>query len=138
MIYLSCNVNQLTSIDVSGCSALENFDCFENQLTTIDLTDCTSLTQLRSHNNRLTSLDVSNCPQLRLITIYQNQIKGEAMDALLMSLPPLTFKEPFRVLYVLWHENEQNEITAEQAKAANGWRVWYCDGTVWQEFNKSK
>lgn len=40
---LSCYNNNLTSLDVSGCSALLNLYCPGNNLATLDVTNCTKL-----------------------------------------------------------------------------------------------
>ena len=34
-IYLSCSNNQLTSLDVSGCSALESLRCNNNKISSV-------------------------------------------------------------------------------------------------------
>ena len=79
LIALGCNNNQLTSLDVSNNTALEDLDCRHNLLTTLivnnpqlellycddnqlvslDVSQCLNLEQLRAQNNKLTSLDLS-------------------------------------------------------------------------------
>ena len=56
---LSCNANQLTSLDVSKNSALTYLSCYGNQLTVLDVSKNTSLTKLFCDSNQLTSLDLS-------------------------------------------------------------------------------
>ena len=56
---LHCSENQLTSLDVSGCTALTELRCSENQLTNLNVSGCTALTKLYCFSNQLTSLDVS-------------------------------------------------------------------------------
>ena len=56
---LSCNENQLTSLDVSKNSALTYLSCYGNQLTVLDVSKNTSLTKLFCDSNQLTSLDLS-------------------------------------------------------------------------------
>ena len=56
---LACGGNQLTSLDVSGCTTLAELGCNNNQLTSLDVSGCTTLTKLDCNNNHLTSLDVS-------------------------------------------------------------------------------
>jgi hypothetical protein len=79
----------------------------------------TALTDLDCSNNRLTSLDVSKFTALNHLLIYQNQIKGEAMEALINSLPATENG----LIQVLRKENEQNVMTTDQAAAAKakGW-----------------
>ncbi|MBR3293699.1 MAG: leucine-rich repeat domain-containing protein, partial [Oscillospiraceae bacterium] len=56
---LWCDVNRLTSLDVSKNTALTELYCYNNQLTALDVSGCTALTKLWCGVNRLTSLDVS-------------------------------------------------------------------------------
>jgi len=71
---LVCFANQLTSLDVSRCRNLEELSCFDNQLTSLDLSNCPKLTVLRCGRNQLTNLDLRNNQQLEIITLGQNKI----------------------------------------------------------------
>ncbi len=84
---LSCSNNQLTSLDVSGCTSLTKLDCYGNQLTSLDVSKNTALTKLECYDNRLTSLNLSTCLQLNYVDCSANQIKGVAMTQLVASLP---------------------------------------------------
>ena len=55
---LNCASNQLTSLDVSGCTALFSLDCVGNQLTSLDVSECIALYGMECGFNQLTSLDV--------------------------------------------------------------------------------
>jgi len=79
--FLSCSSpsNQLTSLDVSTNTNLNNMTCQNNQLTSLDVSQNTALSYLTCQNNQLTSLDVSNhnvflcCvnnPNLNCIDVY--------------------------------------------------------------------
>ena len=71
---LSCPYNQLTSLDVSTCSALTDLYCSDNQLTSLDVSTCSALTDLYCSTNNLTSLDVSTCTALTNLACYYNQL----------------------------------------------------------------
>ena len=71
---LSCYDNQLTSFDVSGCTALYTLSVRNNQLTSLDVSGCTALTYLYCHDNQLTSLDVSGCTALYTLEVNNNQL----------------------------------------------------------------
>ena len=73
-ITLSCNFNQLTSLNVSGCTALNKLLCVANQLTFLDASGCTALEILRCFNNELTSLNVSGCTALANLDCSSNQL----------------------------------------------------------------
>lgn len=51
----SCNNDNVTSLDVSGCTALESLDCSNNQLASLNVSGCTALEGLECHTNQLTA-----------------------------------------------------------------------------------
>ena len=72
--YLYCSDNQLTDLDVSGCTALTKLECSDNQLTALDVSGCTALKTLTCYSNQLTSLDVSGCTALYWLECSSNQL----------------------------------------------------------------
>ena len=58
LVWLDCDGNQLTALDVSKNTALEHLDCGENQLDALDVTNNTMLFYLCCDENRITALDV--------------------------------------------------------------------------------
>lgn len=73
---LYCAVNQLTSIDVSKCSSLKELWCESNNLTSLDISHNTALEEFGcSSNYQLTSLDVSNNLALRTLGCYDTPLK---------------------------------------------------------------
>jgi Leucine-rich repeat (LRR) protein len=73
---LNCSGNQLTSLNVSSFTALTNLNCSGNQLTSLDVTSCTALWHLDCYNNQLTSLDVSSCTALTYLDCDGNQLNS--------------------------------------------------------------
>ena len=71
---LDCSSNQLASLDVSGCTALEGLYCYSNQLTNLDVSHNSELRVLNCDSNQLTSLDVSNNTALTLLVCSSNQL----------------------------------------------------------------
>ena len=72
---LSCSSwSQLTSLDVSGCTALTELYCGDNQLTSLDVSKNIALTELHCSNNQLTSLNVSSCTSLTSLDCSLNQL----------------------------------------------------------------
>lgn len=57
---LYCYTNSLTTLDLSGNSALSSLYCNDNELTHLDISANTNLTQLYCQDNLLTSLNVAN------------------------------------------------------------------------------
>ena len=74
LVYLYCDNNQLTSLDLSKNTALTYLQCYNNRLSTLDVSGCTELTYLRCDNNQLTALDVSNNTALKNLRCDNNQL----------------------------------------------------------------
>ena len=74
LIDLSCDSNQLTSLDVSNNTALITLYCYSNQLTSLDVSNNAALIYLICFNNQLTSLDVSNNTALTFLSCNENQL----------------------------------------------------------------
>ncbi len=77
----------LTSQTITIRGDVTILDCGENQLTSLDVSGCTALKTLWCYSNQLTSLDLSTSPQLSYLNCSVNQIKEEAMSQLVASLP---------------------------------------------------
>ena len=77
--YLSCSGsnpgNQLTTLDVSGCTELDTLACSGNPLTTLDVSMNTKLISLECYSNQLSTLDLSKNTALRRIHCNNNQLR---------------------------------------------------------------
>jgi hypothetical protein len=71
---LSCGSNSLTSLDVSGLTALATLDCGGNSLTSLDVSGLTALVNLFCGSNGLTSLDVSGLTALATLNCGGNSL----------------------------------------------------------------
>ncbi len=125
----------LESLDISKNTALEYVDVSNTKLTSLDAsnlpnlrelycTNCTLLESLNCSNTQLTSLDVTGNTALRELICYGNQIKGDAMDALINSLPTVD-NGTFVVIDMSSSATEGNTCSKEQIAAAQakGWKV---------------
>ena len=72
--YLECSSNQLSSLGVSGCSALTTLDCSGNELTNLNVSKNTALTELDCGFNKLSSLDVSKNTALTTLDCKWNSL----------------------------------------------------------------
>ena len=78
---LNCGKNQLTALDVTSNTLLNELFFSENLISSIDLSQNTQLQFISAGENNLTSLDISNnplmeeidCPQNELVTINVSQ-----------------------------------------------------------------
>ena len=120
------NITNLKGIEYF--TALTYLSCYENQLTSLDVSKNTTLARLVCNNNQLTSLDVSKNTALTELYCYDNKIKGEAMDALVGSLPN-QIDATLRVID-LSNSSEENVCTTIQVNTAKekGWRVLTSSG----------
>ena len=59
LYWLTCNDNQLTSLNLNGAIALAGLYAWNNQLVNLDVSQNTSLFSLLCNNNQLISLDLS-------------------------------------------------------------------------------
>ena len=71
---LSCNGNNLTSLNIANCSMLVKLDCSNNSLTSLNLDSATNLEQLWCKENNITELDLSNCSSLKSLICSYNPI----------------------------------------------------------------
>ena len=70
-----CNGNKnLASLNVTGCTALDRLYCNGNKLTSLNLSTNTALTELYCYKNNLTELDVTGITGLINIVISENKI----------------------------------------------------------------
>ena len=76
LTYLYCGYCRLTSLNVSGCTALTKIDCVGNELTDLDVSGCAALTGLLCGENKLTGLDVSRCTALTELDCHTNSFKS--------------------------------------------------------------
>ena len=70
--YLTCSVNELTSLDLSKSSELTELSCSSNKLTALDLSANTKLQKIVAQTNALTTLDTRNLPELTHLYLWGN------------------------------------------------------------------
>jgi len=71
---LTCNSNNLTTLDLSSNTNLEILSVDNNQLTRLDVSQNTALEYLECNNNGLTSLDVSSNANLITLICNSNEL----------------------------------------------------------------
>ena len=71
---INCSNNSLTTIDLTGLTALEYLNCSYNTstLATLDVTDLTNLEEMDCSNNPLTALDVTDLASLQILNCSGN------------------------------------------------------------------
>ncbi|MBE5933369.1 MAG: hypothetical protein E7263_08125, partial [Lachnospiraceae bacterium] len=71
---IHCSNNSLVSIDLGDCTSLSSLYCDENKINTLDLSKCTKLTNLTCNNNNLSILNLNNCKNLKSLYCHENNI----------------------------------------------------------------
>lgn len=71
---LYCRQNQIAQLNLSNDTALTNLDCCQNQLTNLDVSSNIKLRYLDCSVNRITTLDVSNNLNLMGLICFLNQL----------------------------------------------------------------
>ena len=81
---LSCNADNIVSLDVSQNTALQTLYCqgsrnettftYNGKLASLNVSGCTELYSLECYYNQLTELDVSNNTALTRLDCYSNQL----------------------------------------------------------------
>ena len=72
---LECQGNRLLNLNVKGCNSLETVNCYNNELINLDLSGCSALVGLGCGNNALRNLDLSGCPALQELRCGENQFQ---------------------------------------------------------------
>lgn len=132
LTYLGCDGNQLTTLDITKLKKLQSLTCCDNNLTSLDLSNNISLNFLKCTTNKLSALNFSGCPKIDNIWMYGNNISGEAMDALIESLPDVNNKY-LPIIDLSPNSGDRNVVTEAQvaALAEKGWLTYsYNNGML--------
>lgn len=115
---LKCSTSKIGSLDLSKTPLLQELNISNNDIRQIDLSHAPLLKELTVSGCSLTELDLSKNPllesiqahaneltkllfvsdQLYRVTVFANKIKGEAMTAMMQSLPVV--QDPDRQAYI--------------------------------------
>lgn len=74
LVYLKCDYNQLTNVDLTVCPNLFSFHASNNVLTSINLNNSEVLEILNCSYNQLTNINVSQCTNLKFLVVRNNQL----------------------------------------------------------------
>lgn len=72
--FLTCDGNDLITLDITRGNGLKYLRCFNNKLTEINPSSHTGLLLLYAYNNKLTSLDVTSNAALTDLQVHNNDI----------------------------------------------------------------
>ena len=98
---LDCWGNQLTELNVQGCTALQKLNCGKNQLTELNVQGLTYLQILFCNFNQLTALNVQDLTALKGLACQGNRLNAEAFTKLFNDLPQRADSDrAYCVLYI--------------------------------------
>ena len=93
LIYLGCERDGLTSVDVSQIRELQQLYCGWNELTSIDVSNNNKLRRLGASDNRITGLVLDNHPFISGLYLQNNMMQGDALDRLFKQVPRRSRKQ---------------------------------------------
>ena len=127
------NGANITAIDLSHNTQLEELYCYSNSLSNLDVSHNTQLTELSCYSNQLTSLDVSNNTQLKKLYCYYNKFTTAALDDIYCTLPDRTGNTNGKI-QPIFNSSSPNHATVLATNAANAtaknWKVQYSESNV--------
>ena len=141
---LECNGNQLTTLDLSKNTALTRLYCNGNQLTTLDLSKNTALTSLDCNSNQLTTLDLSKNTALTRLVCYENQIttldlsKSTALTYLDCNNNQLTTLDLSKNTALTELDCNNNQLTTLDVSKNTALTYLYCRGNLLATLDLSK
>jgi len=142
--YLTCDGNQLTTLDLSKNTALESLSCDENRLTALKLPENTTLKTLYCGENQLTTLDLSKNTALEYLSCGENKLttldlsKNTALEFLSCvknRLTALTLPESTTLQYLSCYNNQLTELDLSKNTALE---LLYCDNNQLTTLDLSK
>ena len=144
IIELYCGSNQLTALNVQGCTALKWLGCGNNQLTELNVQGLTALKVLYCYNNQLTALNVQGLTALERLDCYGNRLTADAFKKLFDDLPVRAEGNNAKcILYIEQTgvtEGNHTDFTAppdlaaafNNAKTVKKWKMYKWNGS-WPE-----
>lgn len=93
LVYLGCENDGLTSIDVSQISGLQQLYCGHNSLTALDVSNNNKLRRLGASYNMITELALDNHPYMSGIYMQNNLMQAGSLDRLFKQVPRRSRKE---------------------------------------------
>ena len=123
-------------IGIEHLTALNQLVCSENDIRILDLSANKALTRLYCDCNNMTSLLLSDEAKFNLLEFYENNLRGEAVDRLIESMPQNTEHIALTFMYS-GNDKEGNKLTLAQKQrlADKGWKAYDGSDGLHDGFN---
>ena len=126
---LACFGNPLTSLNLQGLSALQYLDCFRCELRSLNVQGCSALQSLFCANNLMESLSVQGMSALQSLNICGNLLTADVFKDIFINIAK-TNKSGHALLYCNGDYNykdftQPSELaSAFNAAKAKGWKFY--------------
>ncbi len=139
---LLTNVNagenpNLGHIDVTSLPMLEELWVNGNGMTSLDVSMNPKLKHLECSRNRLRGLSVANNPDLVFLSVWDNDLNGNEMDALISTLVEETGFSKREFCVYNERSSHPNICTKAQVEAVSE-RGWQAKQALWTKFNNEE
>lgn len=128
LVGIDLHDNDLTSLDVSGLTALEYLNCYYNDLSTLNLKGCSALKELDYSSNELTTLDVSGLAALESLDCDSNDLSAEALNQIFKDLPQgKTFEDKYgntKQSTINIYGNPGKDTCDKSIAEKKGWKIY--------------
>lgn len=127
--------SNLHSLNLSTCTSLTSMNCQYTGISSLDLSKCRLLESVWATSHQMTSLLLpQNSSTLHYVACWENNIKGEDMNALFNSLPNRTGKDAGTIVVVnTSSSSENNECYSRHVNAARQKNWNTCQYLNWSE-----
>lgn len=122
----------LSSIDVTSCAALQEINCGANSLSSLNLSNNFKLETVKCEWNQLTSLLLPNTSTLKEVSCSVNKLRNSYMWSTVYSLPFVS-QGTFNVVNDVQSSYEENVLTHEQLAEvmARRWTAYHYSSGEW-------
>lgn len=118
LTFLDCGDNNLTSLDLSQNTALEQLYCYDNNLTSLNLSANTALLALDCRDNQIASLDLSanpllyylNCPFNAMSSLNVQNTSMQTLRCYSNSISELDLTTNTELTTLLVYNNDITEL----------------------------
>lgn len=80
------DINGLATVDLTGCTALQQLNCSSNPGATLVINDCVNLIALIAESIGLNTIDISFFPNLTLLFLFDNTLTVLSVNTILTQL----------------------------------------------------
>ncbi len=127
---IDCGRNgaKITAIDASHNNRLKALWCRNNYISSLNISGCSALVDLNCRGNMLTTLDISDCVALTKFYCDDNNFSTQTLDSIYCALPLRQAEDNAKIYPIVSADAGNSEIvfTTNKQNAVNrGWSVLY-------------